>query len=494
MERCGALVEPLSGRRCPAAEVGPRVAARARELRELGVRPGDRVLLHSGNTIEFFLDLLAVWWLGAAAVPVDARLTAFELGVLARAARPRLSLWADAPGTDVEQALAGAGARVVAGGGPQRAQGDTPPPGVLTLDGEALVLFTSGTTGDPKGVVHTHRSLRAQWTSLAHVHGREPFARTLCLLPTHFGHGLICNSLFPWLGGADLHLLPPFRPDVAAGLGALVDEHAITFLSSVPSFWRLALRVGRPPVGGSLEQVFCGSAPLSAALWEQIADWTGARVRNAYGITETASWVAGTTVDGVAPEDGLVGVPWGADVAIMADAAAAPGGGEERPAGEEGLVWLRTPALMRGYLDRPDLTDAVVSQGWFSTGDVGVVDERGLLLLRGRLREEINKGGLKVYPGDVDGVVEQFAGVVDACAFAVDDPLLGQDVAVAVVVDGPPDGTLAALRAWLPERLARHQLPVRWYVLDEIPRTSRGKVNRADVAAVCAGLRPAGRE
>ncbi len=166
-------------------------------------------MLGYGNRLEFFADLLAVWRIGACAIPVDARFSAYEVETLARAARARAWVSCGAP----DAALA---ARLIAAGtapldtldlGATPAGPDVGPP-MFGLDDDALILFTSGTTGNPKGVVHTHRTLRARWLALRDHLGVEAYARTLCLLPTHFGHGLICNALFPWLSRA-VTLHPP---------------------------------------------------------------------------------------------------------------------------------------------------------------------------------------------------------------------------------------------------------------------------------------------
>jgi len=490
----GSLTEPLTGRRWDPKEIGSRTLRREAQLRGLGFRPGDRAFLHQGNSLEFFVDLLAVWTIGGCVIPIDGRLTAHEIGVLAGAARPRLSLWKEEADRQVASRLADAGVTVIDEGtsaDPQAGIVENAQPGP-SLDDEALILFTSGTTGEPKGVVHTHRTLRARWFGLRGPLGNRRYRRTLCLLPTHFGHGLICNCLYPWLSGQDLYVLPPFRADIVLQLGELLDEHEITFMSSVPALWRFALKTAAPPRKGSIERVSCGSAPLSARLWEGIREWAGTEdVLNTYGITETGSWVAGTTIPGLIPTDGLIGVPWGAELKILAtmDTTLPPWRAEACAAGEEGYVWLNTPALMTGYLDRDDLTRAVVSHGWFMTGDIGVLED-GLFFLRGRAREEINKGGMKVHPGDVDAVVESFHATADVCTFGFEDPLYGEDVGIAVVLEKRDPETIAELRSWVQERIARHKMPRRWYLLDAIPRSPRGKINREEVARACSALEP----
>jgi acyl-CoA synthetase (AMP-forming)/AMP-acid ligase II len=494
--RFGTLTEPLSGRHWDRAVIARQIRARVAAYHHRGLQRGDRVFLGYGNRLELFADLIAVWLLGGCAVPIDARLTPFEVENLARAGRPRLFIGCGAVDESLQRALSALGTTIVDTASAEAEAAAGAPGSIsdrLALDDDALILFTSGTTGNPKGVVHTHRSLRARWITLQQSLGVDRYERTLCLLPTHFGHGLICNCLFPWLSGQDLFILPPFTPDAVMRLGGIVDEHRITFMSSVPAVWRLALKTARPPQGGTLQRVFCGSAPLSGHLWREVQRWTGTReVCNSYGITETGSWVAGTTVPDLEPDDGLIGVPWGAEVAVTRDGNPdlPPGIGAACATGESGFVWLNTPALMRGYLDRDDLTAQVVRNGWFLTGDLGFVDARGYLYLRGRVRDEINKGGVKVYPADIEAVAEQSPSVTDLCCFAVDDPHYGQNVGLALVLADSGDEAVRALYGRLRERLAEHQMPVRWFLLDAIPRTSRGKVNRDIVAEACRAATP----
>ena len=493
----GSLVEPFTGRWWDRTCIQREFYNRLAYFQGHGLAPADLVFIHYGNTLELFVDLLAIWSLGGCAVPLDPQLSQFEVETLARAASPRFSLWRGEIEAAIGASLSAKGIKVLQTATPVEGHGSTQPmpfsSSLLSLDRPALVLFTSGTTGQPKGVVHTHRSLRARWMSLRHSLGIEKFRRTLCVLPTHFGHGLICNCLFPWLSGQDLFIVPPNRPELVMQLGSLLDDHEITFMSSVPSIWRLALKTSKPPRRDRLERVCCGSAPLSAFLWKDIQEWTGIKdVLNAYGITETGSWVAGTTVNDVTPEDGLIGLPWGAVIKILASSSTEvpPGLATECVSGESGYVWLNTPALMKGYLRRDDLTNQVVAQGWFFTGDIGLIDDRGILYLRGREREEINKGGMKVYPSDIDAVAERYEQTLDFCTFGYDDPLLGENVGIAVVLKSASDENFRELYHWLRKHLAKYQMPQRWYLLDQIPRTSRGKINRSQVAQICAGQIP----
>jgi acyl-coenzyme A synthetase/AMP-(fatty) acid ligase len=293
------------------------------------------------------------------------------------------------------------------------------------------------------------------------------------------------------MAGGDI-VLHPTGISLAKELGRLIDEHRITFMTSVPALWRMALKLAHPPSGQSLTRVHVGSAPLSADLWSDIVNWSRADVVNCYGITETANWIAGASskADGIV--DGSVGKPWGGVAAVIND------NGDIQPAGE-GEIVVRSPALMSGYLGRPDLTTAVLRNGWYHTGDRGVVDASGQIRLTGRIKDEINRAGFKVQPAEIDRLLESHPAVAQACAFAVTDPIGGEAVAVAVRLVNDGHSTAETLRSWCRERLRREAVPEKWFIVDDLPHNARGKISRDAVRRMLtkemhddASERPAG--
>ncbi|MBO6827904.1 MAG: acyl--CoA ligase, partial [Sneathiella sp.] len=298
-------------------------------------------------------------------------------------------------------------------------------------------------------------------------------------LPTHFGHGLIGNLLTPLLAGADVMLLSDKTPKGLSGLGSLIDEHEINFLSSVPSFWKMVLRLSKPPLNESLKRVHVGSAPLSTDLWQEIGKWCGTdQVFNMYGITETANWIGGTSLAEGADEDGLIGSVWGG-CALIKD----PQTGKINAMGT-GELLIQSPSLMMGYYKQPELTAEVLQDGWFHTGDIGHINRAGKIRITGRQKSEINKAGMKILPEEIDLLLERHEGVQEVCTFGLPDPISGERVAVAVVSKSTELNS-KMLSSWMEPLIRKDAIPEKWFFVSEIPKTDRGKINRDNVRAVC---------
>lgn len=460
------------GLRWSPADFTSEVVNRTAALTAANIKSGSTIIIAHSGSARFLADLFAVWAIGCTAACLDTTLTENELENLIGFVEPsavlvdeaRSSAHIDGPVLQLARAPAAAASI---------------PPSNSDLDRPALVLFTSGTTGHPKGVILSFRALLNRIALNKTAMGPASRTRALVTLPTSFGHGLIGNALTPFLSGGDVVLHPLGLP-LAQNLGKIIDRYRIGFLSSVPAFWRMALKFGHAPADGTLARVHVGSAPLSAELWSAIVDWTRADVVNCYGVTELANWVAGASarLDGIA--DGLVGKPWGGSAAVQDST------GDVRDAGD-GELLVHSPSVMSGYLRRPDLTAAAFSDGWYHTGDTAHIDERGLIRLTGRIKDEINRAGLKVQPAEIDALLESHPAVAEACVFGMADAVSGEVVAAAVHAAPGANVSGEILAQWCATRLRREAIPERWFMVDKLPRNDRGKINRDAVRRLLAG-------
>jgi oxalate---CoA ligase len=286
-KRWGGIEDVGLGLIWDATTLDDEVNRRAAVLSQMGIGRGSVVAIGHGGTARFFADLFATWSVGAAAACLDATLKPSELRTVVAFARSAVLLVDGAASVDHLPVpivdLCRESPRSFSGGAPPH-----------DPDDPALVPFTSGTTGAPKGVVLSFRALQARIDANIVAIGTAALARTLVSLPTHFGHGLIGNCLTPLLAGGDI-VLHPLGIPMANDLGRIIDQHSITFMSSVPTLWRLALTRSPRPAGGSLVRVHVGSAPFPAALWSEVVAWSDAEVVNCYGTTETANWIAGAS-------------------------------------------------------------------------------------------------------------------------------------------------------------------------------------------------------
>ena len=448
------LVSTRTERQLAATQLVEAVLAEAGTLGRLGIAHGGRVVVAHADPLDFLVSLFAAWQAGLVAVGVNPKLSAVEQdNVIATAGA---SAWLGELRTTL----------------PTFAPVDAEP-APLGPDEPALILMTSGTTGRPKGIALSQAALLAR---IMHNFAAIPElpVPTLCVLPVFFGHGLIGNVLTPLLAGATVHLWPTPDAGELRAFGAYLDRHGIGFMSSVPAFWKLALRFATPPAR-PLQRVHIGSAPLSREHWEDIARFAGTRnVFNMFGMTETANWIAGGALDEPGADAGYVGAAWGGDLAVLGDDnGIAPSG--------RGEVLVRSPSIMQGYWQRPDLDAEAFLGTWFRTGDIGDLDAGGRLTLVGRIKTEINRGGIKVQAEEVDLLLERHGDIAEACAFGLPDPIAGELVAAAIVLKPGAAFDPEAIKAWCRTMARPDAVPARLFALDAIPRNERGKLVRADV-------------
>ena len=436
-----------------------RVAAR---LAAAGLCPGDRVLMSAGPSIELVEAHVAALRLGLVVVPANTAYREREVAHLVGDAGPRLAVVDDAERAGWIR-RAGTGTVVV---GPDvdlpGAPGATPVLDTAGPDDPALIGYTSGTTGVPKGAVLSHRNLLASSDSVRRAWRWTADDRLVLALPLFHIHGLGVGLHGTLLAGASAVLLPRFEAE--AVLDA-IDAHDATLFFGVPTMYaRLA---GSPRLAelGRLRLCVSGSAPLPPALFERLADGSGQRVLERYGMTETGMNVS-NPYDGER-RPGTVGFPLP---------------GVELRLDTRGEIELRGPNVFSGYWGRPEATAAAFTRhGWFRTGDIGEFDADGYLRLIGRSRELIITGGFNVYPREVEDVLLGHPGVAEVAVAGTPDPEWGEVVTAWVVPapgGPPPEKELAGFAA---DRLAGFKCPRRVVFVDALPRNALGKILRHEL-------------
>ncbi len=450
-------------RRWTWAALDREVARVAGFLQAANVRRGERVAVLAANHPSTVALLFAVRRTGAALVPLNVRLAPAELRAQQERVRPRVVL-ADA---DRREVLPGAVALE-----------DWPGPDTAPWPGEEsdaspdwVLLFTSGTTGQPKAARLSVGAFDALARASAANLGPRAGDRSLCNLPL-FHVGGLGMAVRCAHDGATLVLHPRF--DAAAVVRA-VREEGITHLSLVARALEQSLDAGLR--AGSLRAVLVGGGPVPLSLVER-ARAASLPVLLTYGLTEACSQV---TTEHPGEADGRTAGPPlpGLEVRIVA------GDGRRLPAGEEGAIAVRGPTLMRGYLDDDGATADVLQDGWLLTGDIGRLDGSGRLTVLARRTDLILSGGENVYPAEVEAVLATHPGVAEVAVVGRPDARWGQ-VPVAVVV-ARPSGSLEDLRTWALSRLAAFKVPAEVLPATALPRTAAGKVDRAAVQAAVVG-------
>jgi acyl-CoA synthetase (AMP-forming)/AMP-acid ligase II len=387
--------------------------------------PGHSVILFDNNTLDFFVDFLALFFLKVTVIPLDNKMLKSE----------------------VEAITASTGAKLIIRDG-LVVNG----PGSIqkSLLGIALILFTSGTTGSPKGVLISMKNLVKKIKVMQDKISSNELKNSLCFLPTFFGHGLICNSLLPLFSGETFTIAPTMSIKLAADFSQVIEKNNITFFSSVPSHWEMILQFAGIYQGKSLKRVHVASAPLRKDKMIAIKEWLGSvDLYDVYGATEMLGWFGATQIT-TTSECGLFDKFWEAEIKYSA----------------EGELFIRADYMFSGYWQMEKNPEDY----FFPTGDLFVSNR-----MIGRNKNVINKNGIKISSAAIDLFIAASGMTKNAASFPVDDIFLGEVVGVFVVLNS--SYTLEQLKKYCRENMSVLNMPSEFIEVERIPVNSRGKIS-----------------
>jgi long-chain acyl-CoA synthetase len=448
----------------------------ANALVSRGIQPGDRIVVMLPNCPEVLQSYSGILRTGAVVVPVIFLLNAVEVGHILADSGTRIAITSP----ELAPKLDGWDGEVVLVGG--AAPGATPwdellrgQPDTFTIverrdDDIAVILYTAGTTGRPKGVALSHRNLESNARSAASLYELDREAWSLAILPLSHSYGLTLLHSGHLLGTRAV-LLRWFTPRLVL---ETIEQYRVQSMAGVPTMFVYLLQYPETETfdTSSVKLWGSGAAPLPVEIVEPFEKRFGGRILEGYGLTEASPIVAAHRYSGVR-KIGSVGQPIpGVEVRILDD--------EDRalPTGEIGEIGVRGPNVMLGYYGLPDETARTLRNGWLHTGDMGRFDEDGYLYVVERKKDLIIRGGFNVYPREVEEVLYAHPKIAEAAVIGTRDPLMGEEVLAWVVVKSGVELTASEVLAFCRERLAKYKCPREVRFLPSLPKSPVGKVLR----------------
>lgn len=446
-----------------------------------GIERGDRVGYLGLNHPNFFVTMFAANRLGATFVPINFRLTGPELAFIAKDAGIHTIVADDMHMAELDRVRGELPCeRYIgseAGGDGWEVQDDLiaatePIVGGVAVDSDeiAVIMYTSGTTGTPKGAMLTHGNLC--WNNINALHAIDLSTEEVSLVVAPLFHigGLNVTTLICWQKGGEVVLHRAFDPGAAL---EAIPEYGVTNMFGVPAMF---LFMSQHPAFDetdftSVRVIVVGGAPVPEPLTKLYLS-KGVPFAQGYGLTETSPMCTFLLPDYALEKVGSAGFG-----CLYTDVEVFGPDGEIVPRGERGEVCIKGPSVMKGYWNRPDATaEAIDSNGWFHSGDVGVMDDDGFLFIVDRLKDMVISGGENVYPAEVESVLYEHPKIGEVAIIGMPDERWGEAVTAVVACVEDEDVTLAELRDFAGESLAKFKLPIRLHTVDALPRNPAGKV------------------
>jgi long-chain acyl-CoA synthetase len=449
-------------------------------LASVGVEPGDRVGLMLPNVPAFPIAFYGALAAGAVVVPMNPLLKSREVAYyLGDSGAKVIFAWHAAAG-EAAKGAADAGAQMIAVEEPDLSgplAGHAPlSPWADAADGDdAVILYTSGTTGTPKGAQLTHAGLarNAELTARTLL-GNSPDDVMMGCLPLFHVFGLTCGLNATVTAGGTLTLLPRF--DAGKAL-EIIYRDGVTIFEGVPTMYAAMLHHpdADPSHAASLRVCVSGGAAMPVEVLRGFEAKFGCVILEGYGLSETSPVASFNHPDKVR-KPGSVGTPVeGVEMRLVGDS------GATVPSGEVGEIAIRGHNVMKGYWDRPEATAEAIPDGWFRTGDLARCDEDGYYFIVDRKKELIIRGGYNVYPREIEEVLHEHPAVAEVAVVGIPHPELGEEVGAAVALKPGAAATPEELRAFTKERVAAYKYPRHVWLVAELPKGPTGKILRREV-------------
>lgn len=462
------------GRSLTYRELETETKALGGELCRLGFRAGDRLLLLMENSLEFALSFFGITQIGAVAVPVNTMLKEKEIQYLLEDSQAAGVLLSPQLLENLPKDCARGRSRLKCGvlalqiekreAAPQQ-------PFVQQPDDVAMMLYTSGTTGKPKGVLLSYRNLLSKAEHIREAHQLDRKDTVLCVLPWFHINGLVITLITPILSDGRIVIAGKFS---VSRFWDDIETYQATWFSGVPTMYSHLLARGIPKEKKKTSLRFARSAssPLPVAVLEEFEKACGVPVIESYGITEGASQITTNPMPPGVRKPGSVGLPYGNQIRIVNEKL------EDLPAGCSGEVLIRGENVTRGYYRKQEETKDAFSGEWFHSGDLGYLDADGYLYLNGRIKELINRAGEKFSPREVDEALYRMEAVELAAAVGVPDAVYGEEVAAFIKVREGRRLTEQEVKDWCAGQLAAYKVPRKVFFVDELPKGGNGKIQR----------------
>lgn len=485
--------------------------ALASHLQDRGVGRGDVVGVQLQNIPQFAIAMLALWKIGATVLILNPMYRGAELRRLLDDSRAIGFIGLDRDGEEAASTLAGSTVtwrmttsdldlqtendpRIFADAGRVAVEGAddlltavrdnagrTPTAAEVRAEDAALLTYTSGTTGPPKGALNTHRNVLSTAVSFNAWQGIGSEDVVLAVAPLFHITGAVATGAATLISSAPLVFINRLHPEVML---EAFNRHRVTVTIGAITVYNALLALDRGDAADmeTVRWLYSGGAPIPPSTVERFRTRFGHYIHNIYGMTETASAVIGVPPGAQAPVDAAsgtlsIGVPMpGLDARVVGAA------GRALPSREEGELQMRGPQVMPEYLRKPEETANVLSaDGWMSSGDVAIIDEHGWVYLVDRLKDQINASGFKVWPREVEDALYEHPDVYEAAVVGAPDEYRGETVTAYVSLRPGSSATTEGLQEFAKERLAAYKYPREVHIIDELPKTQTGKIRRRDL-------------